>query len=287
MTTTAKIEPYIIADSRNIVTGDRLTTVVFPRFWKLLQAELRTHRLFSQSHYSSRAIPIQRVIEQVETDPYIPIFTGFAKGMGGTELEISVQEQAVAEVMQHRMEAVESVSRLVNMGLAKQNANRYLEPWMHGGCIVTGDQHAWKHFFSLRCAEGVQPDMKRDATKVRDLYEANMPQLLELGQWHLPFYSRDIRHLSLDERLHVCTARCARISFNNFDGDFEYEKDKRLHDRLILEQHMTPLEHCAFAAVGRYNNTTGFQSYRYIVESGCLKDTVTHHCISFQGLGNK
>src|SRR5882672_5561747 len=69
-----QISAKIIRDSIS-PDGHRLTTVeaTFPKF---LNAELNTHRAFSRNLASSRAIPSKRILEQVENDPYMPIWYG-------------------------------------------------------------------------------------------------------------------------------------------------------------------------------------------------------------------
>lgn len=79
-----KIEAKIVADSIN-QQGDRITTYIltFPRF---ILAELNTHRVFSKNSASSRAIPFKKMVEMVDTDPFIPIaWQKDHKGMQGTE----------------------------------------------------------------------------------------------------------------------------------------------------------------------------------------------------------
>lgn len=43
----------------------------------------------------------------------------------------------------------------------------------------------------------------------------------------------------------IATARCARVSYLNFEGKDDYEADIKLHDRLLESGHMSPFEHCA------------------------------------------
>ena len=69
--------PYrveVIADSIS-PQAVRLTTlaVTLPR---IVLAELNTHRAFSRNSASSRAIPIQRMIDKVMQDPFIPFYWG-------------------------------------------------------------------------------------------------------------------------------------------------------------------------------------------------------------------
>src|SRR4051812_49876733 len=63
-------EAKVLADSVS-PAGQRLTTLeaTFPRF---NLAEFNTHRVFSRNSASSRAIPVARILERVQEDPFIP-----------------------------------------------------------------------------------------------------------------------------------------------------------------------------------------------------------------------
>ena len=60
-----------VPDGKLFQSTPRLTTlaVTLPR---IVLAELNTHRMFSRNSASSRAIPIQRMIDKVVQDPFIP-----------------------------------------------------------------------------------------------------------------------------------------------------------------------------------------------------------------------
>ena len=64
------IKAEIIADSLS-PQGHRLTTFicVFPR---IVLAEFNTHRMLSRNSASSRAIPFNKMLEMVKTNPFIP-----------------------------------------------------------------------------------------------------------------------------------------------------------------------------------------------------------------------
>ena len=84
--------------------------------------------------------------------------------------------------------------------------------------------------------------------------------------------------------LKIATARCARLSYMTFDGEIDYEKDIKLHDKLLESKHASPMEHCARAMnnaeyesfykgqiglggeSGWCNNFRGFIPYRYLIE---------------------
>ena len=66
------------------------------------------------------------------------------------------------------------------------------------------------------------------------------------------------------------TARCARVSYLNFEGKDDYLADVKLHDRLSKLGHWSPFEHCATAMSESYyasdlewsGNFKGFIQYR-------------------------
>jgi len=45
--------------------------------------------------------------------------------------------------------------------------------------------------------------------------------------------------------LKINVAKCARLSYMTFDNNIDYDKDIKLHDRLLKDGHMSPFEHCA------------------------------------------
>lgn len=272
----------ILAYSQNKITGDKVLTVVMPQMPKALQAELRTHRsarideTTNQSHYSSRAIPIEKALKQVKENPFIFELTAYAKGMNGDTLDIEVRQQAENLILELRDKAVKTVEQLQKLGIAKQDANRYIEPWMVGGCIITFSNRALKHFLNLRTKEGVQPNMRRHALELELLLKNVEPQLLEPGEWHIPYSDKwiDRDRLTLEQILKISAARCARISYQNFDGDFAPEKDYALFDKLMNcePRHATPAEHQAKALKDslQCDTLTGFASQRYLIEKGFI-----------------
>jgi thymidylate synthase ThyX len=260
----------ILADSVNAATQDRITTFLLPQFPKCLQAELRTHRSTSQSHYSSRAIPVKKTIEQVLNDPFIPQWTEFRPGMSGADTLTDVTKSLMTTTwLIGRNASIVVANELNQLGAAKQEVNRVLEPYMKGSCIVTATGDAWQGFFELRTAEGVQPDFRTIAQAMLRLYNSNQPQLLQPGNWHIPWVDR---YVDLMSQLKISAARSARTSYMNHDGDFRMEKDFKLHDRLLEEKHMTPFEHQAVAVHNLHNcrarNFKGWRHYRQHIEEG-------------------
>src|SRR3546814_7040852 len=69
-----KTEVKVIADSVS-PNFERLTTlqVCFPRF---ILAEVNTHRVLSRNYRSSRAVPVEKLIAEVERSPFVPLAFG-------------------------------------------------------------------------------------------------------------------------------------------------------------------------------------------------------------------
>lgn len=251
----------IIADSIN-PAGNRITTLVvrFPRF---ILAEFNTHRLFSRNAASSRAIPTSRIIDQVEKDPAMPVHWG--KNQSGMQAlaELSPADQPVAETiwLQARNNAVIKAREMLSINVHKQIVNRLLEPWMKVSVLVTATE--WANFFKLRCHPDAQPEMQKLACEIRDAMNESVPSFLNPGEWHLPFGDR-CGDLSEQDRLKVATARAARLSYETFDGEIDYQKDFSLHDGLASSGHWSPFEHAAVALKGdvEIGNFRGWKQYR-------------------------
>lgn len=263
------IDVKIIADSINTANGYRITTALwtYPRF---IHSEVMTHRVFSRNAASSRAIPVERMIRAVEENPAMPlVWTTAQKGMqGGPPLEGDDAAYAEATWRAAMCEAVARARDLLSRGVHKQVANRLLEPFAHITTLVTATE--WGNFFALRAHPAAEPTFESLARMMLDAYRSSEPTPLEPGAWHLPFGEKMRPDVPIEERLKVCTARCARTSYVSFDGDFTPEQDMDLHDRLAASGHWSPFEHAAQAmgavTVGgvsdQSGNFRGWKQYR-------------------------
>ena len=239
----------IVADSVSEV-GDRLTTmeVTFPR---MVLAEFNTHRVFSRNSASSRAIPVEKQLQRIMDDPFIPVWWGRNQsGMQADhELEGYDLEQARAEWLVARDSAVNHVQRLLELGLHKQITNRLLEPFMWHTVIVTATE--WSNFFALRANPMAQPEIRVIAEMMRDLYDESEPALVKGGEWHLPLIQpeeRDGVFEFSEEARKISAARCARVSYLTHEGNRDLAADLILYDRLAGAGHMSPFEHVATPA---------------------------------------
>lgn len=241
----------IIADSFH---KTRLTTfvVTFPRFEI---ASLNTYRQFSRNSASSRAIPTERLIDMVMTNPYIPAEWGRNKaGMQADEvLSPDVSDWCERSWLEARDAAVKTAKYLHSVGVHKQNANRCLEPWMWTTVIITST--TFKNFFKQRCHKDAQPEIRKIAEMMRDCYLEQEPRVLKKGEWHLPFIDQAEREVS-DREEHeaddswalVSAARCARVSYTKHESKKDFDDDLKLAKHLSNSGHWSPFEHQAKAA---------------------------------------
>jgi len=98
-----------------------------------------------------------------------------------------------------------------------------------------------------------------------DTYNESSPKQLKEGEWHIPFgdnidlsnfnFGMEVqsnkfqKNLREQTKIKIATARCARISYETLGDNpkIDYISDVNLHDRLLNDGHMSPLEHCARA----------------------------------------
>ena len=159
---------------------------------------------------------------------------------------------------------------LICLGVTKQIVNRLLEPFMWHTAIVTATE--WENFFALRAHPAAEIHIAKLAEIMLEQYNESAPKELKAGEWHIPFGDNmdierlvklshdlgeekglpvDVNFLTNKKRddlmVKIATARCARVSYLNFEGKDDYEADIKLYDRLAKMGHWSPFEHCARA----------------------------------------
>ncbi len=228
--------------------------------------------MFSRNAASSRAIPINKFIEDVSSNPALPIHWGKKqKGMqADDEVDDEVKAKAIQIWHEAKEDAIKHAKKLHDLGLHKQVANRIMEPFFHITTLVTATE--FKNFFKLRAHKAAQPEIRDLAYKMLELYETNQPTEKNFGEWHIPFGDQYLTGLSIREKLKIATARSARISYKNFEGEINLDKDYKLHDDLLSEGHFSPFEHSAICEAGVYDNLDCWKSYRYIIKQNWAEE---------------
>lgn len=265
----------IIRDSVN-PAGMRLTTAIWT-YPKYIHGEVMTHRALSKNASSSRAIPTAKMLDWVRNDPAMPLT--YPKNQAGMQAAVDLSpgkaDACRTEIFDLRDLAVRSVDRLTEYGLHKQNANRYLEPWLHMTTLISGTD--WNNLFALRVHKDAQPEFQRLAYLMLRDYIASEPEELKEGEWHLPFREQVPPGLDDETLIKVCMGRCARVSYKNQDGVYSTADDIKLHDRLVAQHpgHWTPAEHIAQARNDRaYSNSNfrGWTQYRKMFPNENIRD---------------
>jgi hypothetical protein len=181
-----------------------------------------------------------------------------------------------------------SVTRTVTRRATAARANRLLEPWFHIRIILSGTE--FENFFALRAHKAAHPDFQKLAFKMLELYNASQPMSVADGDWHIPFMHkfdkarldvlyenhRDLIDNNSMYEAKIAIARCARISYLNYEGKDDYEADIRLCDRLFggSPKHLSPAEHVARARQDSdwCGNFRGWTQYRKLFKDENLTD---------------
>lgn len=268
----------------------RLTTfeVVMPR---IVLAEFNTHRMFSRNSASSRAIPVEKMLQRVAEHPFVPErFPLNEKGMqANTFAEGDLHEKANDTWASACVAALHYASELKKLGIHKAISNRLIEPFMWHVVVFTATELS--NFYALRDNPMAQAEMQKPAHLILEAYERSKPMRLDAGEWHLPFVTGvDLMKSDGDNVLDfesrpvggylppghwaikrerggadtwcegepqfenwakISAARCARTSYLTHEGRRDINEDATLYEKLTTSGHMSPLEHPAQALTMR------------------------------------
>lgn len=262
------ITAKVIADSINW-TDSRVTTLEleYPRY---IHSELMTHRVFSRNAASSRAIPVDKMIDIiVNQKEFFPIWTETQKGMQG---KIITDEDRIltlnTEWKMARAHATHAAWNLKRAGVHKQNINRLLEPYQFMKTLVTATD--WDNFFYLRIAPDVMPEMQLLAIKMKQAIASSEPRKIEKDEWHLPYIKGDEGY---DEETakKISVSCCAQVSYRKLDTSMEKALD--IFQKLVSGDrlHASAFEHVCTPILGYdaplLGNLKGWTQYRHIVEA--------------------
>ena len=238
------ISAKIVCDSIS-QTGIRLTTMELT-YHRFIHSELMTHRMFSRNASSSRAIPVEKMLKQVQENPAMPVYWG--RNQPGMQAREEVSHIGVVDQLWKyaSKEARYWADQLHKQSVHKQIVNRVLEPFQYIKVILSATE--FDNFFQLRNHKDAQPEIQELARCMKEAMDKSIPEELEAGHWHLPYIKED-EYCKLDDydKLIKCSvARCARVSYLNHDNSTpDIAKDIALADRLLEAGHMSPFEHQA------------------------------------------
>lgn len=221
--------------------------------------EFMTHRQFSRNASSSRAIPIERMIEQVKTNPAIPIHWGLNQSGMQAKDEQANSTLAINAWLNARDSAIKHALKLKELGLHKQIVNRVLEPFQMMKTLVTST--SFDNFFNLRCHKDAQPEIKALADIMYQVMQKSKPIQLKYGEWHTPYVEHtrsetgkiqyytetdgNYIELSVNDAIKVSCSCSAQVSYRKNDTSIKKAKD--IYDKLINSNpvHASAFEHCA------------------------------------------
>ncbi|MNF40757.1 FAD-dependent thymidylate synthase [compost metagenome] len=266
---TRMIKATIVAHSKSSVTGKEIITweLEYPRF---IHSELMTHRLFSRNAASSRAIPVAKIIEQVRTNPAMPVHWGINQpGMQASSALSGAMEVSAKYLWRKAADGAAWIAeQMVKLNLHKQVVNRLLEPFQMMKTVVTATE--FDNWYWLRNHPDAQPEIRVLAALMLAAYKASEAIELRPGDWHTPYYGHgywkddshsekyavatkyvfpedreDFYGVTLKDALAISSSCCAQVSYRVLDDSVEKARD--IYKRLVESKpvHASPFEHQA------------------------------------------
>jgi hypothetical protein len=222
--------------------------------------QLLTHRAFSRSSSSARAVPTETAIDQMLDDPYEPIFTKKGKGMSGDVVTDEGTLNALS--IMHEMFMVTSAaaaSAMDSMGVHKQNAGRYLTPYQNCRVLITATD--WDNFDWLRNDKDAQPEIQELAKAIKAARDGADIMEINYKEYHVPFIKRHravngeleyfaecddgFTQVSTEEAINISMSSSAQTSYRKLDHTVE--KAALIIPKLFggKKVHASPSEHVA------------------------------------------
>lgn len=287
--------------------GEQLITLEI-ELHRFVLPEFNTHRSISRNFQSSRALPVSKMIEQVRSNPAMPVHWG--KNQAGMVAEQELVGDELIAVKQGWLSAAREAAKyaeaLSELGGHKQTVNRLLEPFMWTKGIVTTTKDAFDAFFKLRCHKDAQPEIKLLAERMRDAINVSVPVKLKVGDYHLPYIecykplgtgkqvfpvgNGTSEVYSLENAVKISTSCSAQVSYRRLDTSLE--KALKIYNMLNLPingefsedaPHFSSTEHQAkvvdvtdgYMSSGNFHSKV-FWQYRKALESGTENKFLTN-----------
>jgi hypothetical protein len=247
----------VIADSVT-TNGKRMTTFECeaPR---IILAEINTMRMLSKNCSSSRAIPVNTILNQVRNDPFLPVEWGKNKaGMSSTETMTEAEAKETEAMWREAGNSAAFYSqKLLDLGLHKQWANRGTETYQFIKQVISGTE--WNNLWWLRNHDAAQPEYHELSRVMHEAFELSVPKLLLVGEWHTPYVSSTRNSatgvmeyfdstgalLNVVEAQKVSSSCCAQSSYRKSDDSLAKALD--IYEKLVGmdRKHASPFEHIA------------------------------------------
>lgn len=296
--------------SSAIANSEKRLTTMLLRYPRWIHAEEKTHRILSltedfgisaltptimsavelsKNSSSSRAVPVEKLIQDILDDPADPIWWGKnQKGMQAYE-ELAGDEfkKALATWEESKQAAIKFARTLAELGAHKQLVNRLLEPFSHITVLVSATE--WTNFMELRDHHEAEPHIHMLAQEIQKELAKPAMQTLRPGEWHTPWITEEeLGKLTTSEMIRLSTARNASTSYKTVEGfDMTMDVADRIFNQLILStpMHASPSEHVAMVDEAvilsgykrpqpiwmnskDHRNFVGFRQLRAFVERG-------------------
>lgn len=279
-------EVSVVEASQSKQTSEQLITFVC-RYWRPIHSEVMTHRVFSRNASSSRAIPTEKLLAQIRSNPAGPIHWGKNQpGMQAQEECDALIRHPGTGILMHRelaweamaCEAADWAQAWSDAGYHKQIVNRVIEPFSYITTVITAT--SWDNFYKLRVHADAQPEIHDLAKTMLTLVHRVPMRIIDStdtkseAAWHLPFVSLTERgEHAVPTLLAMSAARCARTSYLTHDKkNPSWEQDEGLYRRLVESEplHASPLEHQALNSGDEEsyaNFTGGWVQHRSMLEA--------------------
>lgn len=254
--------------------GNRLTTMEI-EVSRIVWAEFLTHGMLCRNAHSSRAIPFDKMVANLNGKPVR--FGQANPGMQdkGTDYEALIGGDIVLAGADARWaygpeeawelakeDAIKWSQRFHQAGYHKQVYNRITEPYQTIKAVVSATE--WDNYYWLRDDVAADPTLEDLARTMRQAHEQSTPQVLKAGEWHLP-YVKTARNphgklcyliepdqkggewdeMNLDEAIKVSSARTGAVSFRAVD--YGLEQCLRVYEKLVGDErkHASAMQHQA------------------------------------------
>lgn len=245
----------IIADSVT-ANGKRFTTFEW-ELPRLILAEVNTHRMLSKNTSSSRAIPLNAAIENIQKNPAFPVYWG--KNQAGMSASEELTGEALNKAYELWQKGIDQNIALVRefqeVGLHKQTSARFLETGQLIRSVISGTE--WENLWWLRDHSAAQPEFQELARVAHQAYKESVPQMILVSEWHLPYitsirnkesgemeyFDSDGTQLTLENAQKISASCCAQVSYRKNDTSLEKALD--IYEKLVGmdRAHSSPFEH--------------------------------------------